>query len=405
MTQAGPGKQCVILVGGRGTRLGALTDQLPKPLMTVGGRPFLDYLVAEAWRHGFTQILFLAGYRGEALQIAARDLTARYDGLKIEVVIEPEPLGTGGAVKFARDKLEDAFLLLNGDSLFDVNLLDLATRPVTGAWSARLALKPGMDPARYGSVAVDGDRVVSFAEKRPSADLATINGGVYWIRREAIESLPDGACSLERDLFPALAARGLLRAFSYDRFMIDIGLPESLAAADQLVPRQTRRAAMFFDRDGTLNVDHGYVHTADKFDWIPGAIDAIKAVNDSGRFAFVVTNQAGVARGYYEEREVMALHRWVNAELRRHGAHIDAFAYCPHHPDGARDAYRQVCACRKPAPGMITSLAAGFDVDLLRSAMVGDKDIDVQAAAAAGLAGHLFTGGNLHQFLAKRAGA
>jgi len=403
VTQAGPGEQCVILVGGRGTRLGALTDQLPKPLMSVGGRPFLDYLVAEAWRHGFKKILFLAGYRGEALQVAARDLTARYDGLKIDVVIEPEPLGTGGAVKFALDKLDDAFLLMNGDSLFDINLLDLATRPVSGAWSARLALKPGMDPGRYGSVAVDGDRVLSFAEKRASAELATINGGVYWIARDAIASLPDGACSLERDLFPALAAKGLLRAFSYDRFMLDIGLPESLAAADELVPRQTRRAAVFFDRDGTLNVDHGYVHTADKFDWMPGAIAAIKAVNDSGRFAFVVTNQAGVARGYYDETHVAELHTWVNAQLRAHGAHIDDFAYCPHHPEGVRDRYRQVCQCRKPEPGMIMSLAIAFSVDMSRSIMVGDKDIDVQAARAAGIAGHLFTDGNLHAFLTERA--
>jgi D-glycero-D-manno-heptose 1,7-bisphosphate phosphatase len=383
-----PGRQCVILVGGRGTRLGAVTQSIPKPLVAVGDRPFLAYLVAEARRHGFTRIVLLAGYLSDALEDAARSWAGQYPDLAIDVVVEPEPLGTAGAVRRVLDRLAPEFLLINGDSIFDINLLDLATRPVAGDWMARLALKPGMDPARYGSVVLDGDRIAAFAEKNPGPQRATVNGGVYWIRREAIARMPAGSASIERDVFPRLAAEGLLWGFAYDRFMIDIGLPESLAEANSVVPARLRRPAVFFDRDGVLNVDKNYVHRPDQFEWIDGAISTIKAVNDSGRFAFVVTNQAGVGRGYYDEATVQALHRWMNAELRRQGAHIDAFAYCPHHPDAG-------CACRKPQPGMLAGLMRDWPVDADASIMIGDRDIDMGAAAAAGVRGVLFEGRDL----------
>lgn len=381
--------QCVILVGGRGTRLGALTEAKPKPLLPVAGRPFLDYLVFEAHRHGFRRFLLLAGYRGDALTSAAEAMTRKYPDASIDVVIEPEPLGTGGAVRYAAGHLADEFLLLNGDSLFDINLLDLATRPVEGLWTAKIALKPGQDPARYGTVITDGERVVQFREKSPSVERVTINGGVYWLKKSVVSGISPGPTSLERDIFPKLAEAGLMRGYVYDRFLLDIGIPESLAAAETLVPGQTRRGAVFFDRDGVLNEDHGYVHRREEFQWKPEAIQSVKRANDTGRFAFVVTNQAGVARGYYSESDVMALHAWMNADLRGYGAHIDAFAYCPHHPDAVIEKYRAICKCRKPQPGMINALMAEWSVESAKSILLGDRDTDIAAATAAGVSGHL----------------
>ena len=392
-------RQCVILVGGRGTRLGALTDAVPKPLLPVTGRPFLDYLVFEVRRHGFTRVTLLAGYRGEALTNAASAMERAYPDITIEVLIEPEPLGTGGALRFAADRLASEFLLMNGDSLFDFNYLDLAARAVSGEWAARLALVPGRDAARYGSVVLEGDRVVRFAEKTPISAVATINGGVYWMKRSVVDQVGPGNVSLERDVFPRLAEKGLLRGFAYDRFMLDIGVPESLAAASTLIPKQTRRAAVFFDRDGVLNVDHGYVHRRDQFEWIEGAVESVKAVNDSGKFAFVVTNQAGVGRGYYQEADVTALHAWMNRELARHGAHIDAFAYCPHHPEATVERYRRMCTCRKPSPGMIEGLIGRWPVDRAACLLIGDRETDLAAAAAAGIPARQFHGGDLRDML------
>ena len=161
---------------------------------------------------------------------------------------------------------------------------------------------------------------------------------------------------------------------------------------------------MFFDRDGVLNADEGYTHRPDQFRWLPGAREAIRLCNDRGWFAFVVTNQAGVARGLYDEQQVQSLHAFVQEELAAAGAHVDAFEYCPHHPDGAVEGYRRDCRRRKPGPGMIEALLESWPVDAARSFLVGDKDSDVAAATAAGIRGHLFPGGDLAAFVASRLG-
>jgi D-glycero-D-manno-heptose 1,7-bisphosphate phosphatase len=160
-----------------------------------------------------------------------------------------------------------------------------------------------------------------------------------------------------------------------------------------------KRPAIFFDRDGVLNEDDGYVYETTRLKWIDGAREAVKAANDAGYLVFVVTNQSGVARGFFDEQDVRALHEWMAAELARIGAHIDAFEYCPYHPDAVIERYRQVSHRRKPAPGMITDLLARFPVDPGRSILIGDKPTDLEAAQAAGVHGILFSGGNLAQLV------
>ena len=159
------------------------------------------------------------------------------------------------------------------------------------------------------------------------------------------------------------------------------------------------KPAVFFDRDGVLNEDHGYLFEPDRLQWIEGAREAVKAVNDAGYFAFVVTNQSGVARGFYAERDIEVLHRWMNDEFAKIGARIDAFEYCPHHPEAVIDQYRVACMCRKPGPGMIRTLLGSHAVDVARSFLIGDKTSDVEAAEAAGIKGHLFQEGNLEYFV------
>ncbi|WP_338318765.1 D-glycero-alpha-D-manno-heptose-1,7-bisphosphate 7-phosphatase [Bradyrhizobium ottawaense] len=161
------------------------------------------------------------------------------------------------------------------------------------------------------------------------------------------------------------------------------------------------RPAVFFDRDGVLNVDDGYTFDPDKIRWVEGAQQAVKAVNDAGYLAFVVTNQSGIARGYYEERHVRNLHEWMSRELESFGAHIDSFEFCPHHPDGLIERYRVLCNCRKPQPGMIRALLERYPVDIDASFMIGDKQSDLDAAQAAGIAAYLFDGSNLHSFIGR----
>ncbi len=150
------------------------------------------------------------------------------------------------------------------------------------------------------------------------------------------------------------------------------------------------RPAAFLDRDGVLNVDRDYVHRIDQLTWIDGAAEAIKLLNDAGYLVIVLTNQSGVARGYYDEAAIGILHAHMQAYLAARGARIDAFYYCPHHPQGTVARFAITCACRKPGIGMFEQAATDWPLDRARSFMIGDKDIDVEAATAFGIRGAKF---------------
>lgn len=159
------------------------------------------------------------------------------------------------------------------------------------------------------------------------------------------------------------------------------------------------RSAAFLDRDGVLNVDHGYVCKSRDFEWIAGAREAIRYLNDAGYITVVVTNQSGIARGYYTEPEFRALHRWIDERLRESGARIDAVYFCPHLPDAALPMYRNDCECRKPRPGMLLQAIRELDIDPASSFLIGDEASDCAAAAAGAVACHLFTGSDLLDFV------
>jgi len=143
------------------------------------------------------------------------------------------------------------------------------------------------------------------------------------------------------------------------------------------------KRAVFLDRDGTINQEKNYLFRIEDFEFIPGASEAIRLLNQAGFLVVVVTNQSGVARGYYGEEDVIALHRHIDEKLAELGSRVDAWFYCPHHPDG-RGAYAVTCSCRKPKPGMLLDSAKMLDIDLEKSIMIGDKRADLEAAIAAG---------------------
>jgi D-glycero-D-manno-heptose 1,7-bisphosphate phosphatase len=149
------------------------------------------------------------------------------------------------------------------------------------------------------------------------------------------------------------------------------------------------KPAVFVDRDGTLIIDRGYLSRLDDMELLPGAIEALRLVREAGFAVVVVTNQAGVARGRFEESFVPEAHRHLQSLLESGGASVDAFYYCPHHPEGVVDAYRRVCECRKPAPGMVVRAARELDLDVARSFVVGDTWLDVGLATRAGARGIL----------------
>jgi D-glycero-D-manno-heptose 1,7-bisphosphate phosphatase len=161
-------------------------------------------------------------------------------------------------------------------------------------------------------------------------------------------------------------------------------------------PKTDPRPAAFFDRDGVFNVDHGYVHRVGDLDWIPGGPQAVRRLNDLGYLVIVVTNQSGIGRGYYDETAMEAVHDALRAHIAERGGHIDAIYFAPHHEEAVLDHYRHPDPPdRKPNPGMLLKAMADFAIDKERSFLIGDKPTDLEAARRAGIAGHLFVGGDL----------
>lgn len=142
------------------------------------------------------------------------------------------------------------------------------------------------------------------------------------------------------------------------------------------------RKAIFLDRDGTLNIDHGYVHQIDDFQFIDGSIEALKQLKEMGYLLVLVTNQSGIARGYFSEEQFLQLTEWMDWSLADRGVDLDGIYYCPHHPEGEGE-YYQDCYCRKPKPGLLLQAINEFDIDPNQSFMVGDKIEDLLAGEAA----------------------
>jgi D-glycero-D-manno-heptose 1,7-bisphosphate phosphatase len=292
--------------------------------------------------------------------------------------------------------LEDQFLLLNGDSLFDGAIGELLSLPLRSEQLIGcVMLRRVTDASRYGTVSLAGDMIVEFRERPEGACEKLINGGIYLFRKSILEYIAP-TCSLERDVLPQLASQGLLEGRVGQGYFIDIGIPSDFHRAGTEIPHRLHRPALFLDRDGVVNVDHGWVGTRDRFEWIEGAREAMALATRAGWHLFIVTNQAGVARGLYSEAAIDELHSFIREEVRKLGGTVDDIRYCPHHPEGYIETYRIQCDCRKPAPGMIISLLRAWELDPSRCVLIGDKPTDLEAAQRAGVKGILFGGRDLY---------
>jgi len=372
----------VILAGGKGTRLASIIQDVPKVMAPVNGRPFLEYVLDHLARFDVERVVLATGFMSEAV---SAHFGSSYKGMELLYSVETNPLGTGGALKKAAAFCRgDNFFALNGDTLFEVDLADMLTFHLIHTCALTLAVKPMSNFERYGSVVIDSGRVKAFREKKHT-DYGFVNGGVYIIKRELIYSTAREVFSFEKEMLESAAFP--VGAFISDTYFIDIGVPEDYEKANEQLGFHK---AVFLDRDGTINVDTGHLSDPEKLVLLPGAAQAIRRFKQQGYLVIVVTNQAGVAKGLYQPVDVENLHRHINMLLEQQGTGIDAFYYCPHHPEATVEKYRQQCSCRKPAPGLIEAAvrdfaAKGINIDLKNSYMVGDSENDMTAGKLAGV--------------------
>jgi mannose-1-phosphate guanylyltransferase len=221
--------QAIVLVGGEGTRLRPLTNDVPKPALTLVDRPFLAYAIEWLAAHGVSEVVLACGFLPDVLKETLGD--HEHAGVTITYAVEPEPLGTAGAIRFAAealgDRLEDRFLALNGDVLADLDLSTLVAAHAERGDSATIALHPVDDSSAYGLVRCDeGGTVLEFLEKTGEVVAGEINAGAYVLERSVLDLVPAGrAVSIEREVFPRLVGNGLC-AQLLDGYWMDIGTPE-----------------------------------------------------------------------------------------------------------------------------------------------------------------------------------
>lgn len=375
-------REAIILAGGFGTRLAHIVSDVPKPMAPVCGRPFLRFILDDLQKKGIERVVLAVGYKQDVIRSY---FGTSYRGMEILYSAENEPLFTGGAIKQAMELCQEKWVLVvNGDTYFDVEVSALEQMAKAHPDAVVLAAKRMYDFDRYGTLRLEGDCVTEFCEKAPCRD-GLINGGVYVLPAEVLNEIALKKFSFETQVLEPLAQAGRVVAVESDGYFIDIGVPEDYAAAQETLKDLAKpNKAAFFDRDGTINVDVHYLHRPEDLKFIDGMPQFIKKWNDWGYKVIVVTNQAGIARGYYTEEDMRALHRYMNERLAEYGAHIDAFYFCPHHPD-----FTGPCHCRKPEPGMIEAAIREFDLDPAQCILFGDQPWDLEAAKRCQITGVL----------------
>ena len=378
----------IILAGGLGERLRHVVSDTQKVMAPIAGRPFLRYLLDGLIAQGARRFVLAVGYKSE--QIEAYFGNA-YNGTAIVFSREEMPLGTGGAIRQALEMCEtEDVIVVNGDTYFDADLAALLrAHRETGA-ALTLSLKPMTDFDRYGTVSMDETgRVTGFHEKKP-VQAGLINGGVYAVKKEAAAAMPTGRFSFEREILEPLK----LVTFGVvsDGYFIDIGVPGDYFRAQTEIPLrfgQTTFPAAFLDRDGVINKEKRHLWRIEDFTFIPGAPRAMARLREQGYLIIVITNQAGVAKGFYTEDDIAVLHGYMKEQLKD-TAFIDAIYYCPYHERGQVEAYRRDSRDRKPGPGMIERAVAdfaakGIAIDLAKSIIVGDTEKDIETGINAGI--------------------
>lgn len=394
---AGRTREAVVLAGGFGTRLAHVVPDVCKPMAPVAGEPFLRRVLDQLDAAGFARIVIADGYRREQIE---GYFMGTYRGLEVDYSPEDVPLLTGGAVKRAlRLCTQPEVFVLNGDTWLDADFdameEKLSMHP--GA-SCCIAAKRMADFDRYGTldIAPDG-RIRAFSEKAPCAD-GLVNGGTYFIRRDALEAEPD-VFSLETDWFARVVADGALVACEAQGGFIDIGVPEDYERAQTMFAGagDSHRLALF-DRDGTINIDTCHMHRIEDCVLIEPTVEVLRRYTDDPAWRVaVVTNQAGIAKGLYSVGDMRLLHRQMAEMLRERGVEVDAWYFCPHHPD-----YTGECSCRKPAPGMLQRAMRDFRANPAGCIMFGDSEKDRRAAKKSDVA--FFEVGQSLQDLLKMGG-
>ncbi len=402
----------VIMAGGKGTRISKLFPDIPKPLIPIDGVPVLEREIISLRDQGFTDIILTVGYMADKIMDYFKDGSRL--NTHIEYFVEKEPLGNAGALFRLKDTLTDDFLLLNADAMFDIDFNRFVAFHKEHKGLVTLFTHPNSHPYDSGLILSNEKNQVlewlSKEEERPVYYKNRVNAGLHVISPKVLEKeILTPKIDLDRQVLKPLCGSGLMYCYDSPEYVKDMGTPDRYESVSrdfkegivQARNLQNKQKAIFLDRDGTINKYVGFLRDIDKFELLPGVVEAIGKINASGYLAIVVTNQPVIARGEVTFDKLNTIHNKMETELGTHGAYLDGIYYCPHHPhkgyEGEIVELKIDCNCRKPKPGMLVKAAKDFNIDLSHSWMIGDSENDILAGKNAGCKTALIGNENFNQ--------
>ena len=415
----------VIMAGGRGTRISSVASDIPKPMIKIEGKPVLEHEIECLRDQGFTDLIITVSHLDHIIMNYFGD--GEKFGVHIEYYEEKEPLGNAGALFKIKDKLAEDFLLLNADAVFDVDFNRMVRYHKEKNAIVTLFTHPNSHPYDSGLLIADDKKAVlkwlAKEDERPQWYRNRVNAGLHVISPEIFGLVDIDAekigtvgengktvkVDLDRQLLKPLAGTGKMFCYDSPEYVKDMGTPERYESVcrdfhDGKVQAKNlshKQKAVFLDRDGTLNQYVGFLRDIDEFKLLDGVADAIKAVNNSGYLAIVVTNQPVIARGEVTVQQLEEIHNKMETLLGLEGAYIDSIYYCPHHPhkgyEGEITELKFDCDCRKPKPGMLMQAVKDFNIDLNGSWMIGDSENDIRCGINAGCRTVLIGSGDFGQ--------
>ena len=388
--------KAVILAGGFGKRLKSVTDNMPKPMTRVCGKPVLEHQVEILKKEGINEFVFVVGYLSEMITDYFGDGSRL--GVGISYYEEEKPLGTGGAL--FKLGLKEDFLLCNGDLIFDFSLKEMVRFHKSNNALATLLTHPNNHPYDSTLLSVSSEnrvRAVIRSDSKPYAYANLCNGGIQIVSPELLSLYNfSGRADFDKDIIEPAVKTGRIFSYKTWEYVKDMGTPERLNGVERDVEKGTvknkhrgnMQKAVFLDRDGTVNVQKGYITRPEEMELLPGAAQAISRFNRAGYLTVIVTNQPVIARGECSFETLEEIHNRLETLLGEEGAYVDGIYFCPHHTDkGFENEVEELkinCRCRKPAPGMLLKAREDFNIDMSKSFMVGDSLRDVEAGINAG---------------------
>ncbi|WP_160689337.1 HAD-IIIA family hydrolase [Clostridium sp. C2-6-12] len=396
----------VIMAGGKGTRITSVNSEVPKPMIPVLDKPILEYQIDCLREQGFTEIILVIGHLGNIIKNYFGDgsnistNTGKPFNVHIKYIEEKEPLGTAGALYFLKDELTDDFLLLNGDIIFDINIHRFYKFHKDKGGVATLFTHPNSHPYDSGIIECNNNGEVTNWLHKEDERLwykNRVNAGIHMFSSKILDIFKElKKVDLDREVLKPLISSGSLFAYGSPEYVKDMGTPDRFYSVIEDIKRGKVKAknlsykqkAVFLDRDGTINKYISFLKNIDDFELIYGVADAIKKINESGYLTIVVTNQPMIARGEVSLEQLYEIHNKMETLLGQKWAYIDDIFFCPHHPakgfEGERLEYKIDCKCRKPKAGMILKATEKYNIDLSKSWMVGDNEIDMKSGLNAG---------------------